>query len=56
MRTDKLKKRAESAFDDFRKGQIKTPTPELLSENFDKEVQRLRVKVRHGSAAWWMCG
>ena len=49
MRTDKLKKRAESAFDDFRKGQMKTPTPEMLSENFDKEVQRLRVKVR---ASW----
>ncbi|KAI0058314.1 hypothetical protein BV25DRAFT_1872036 [Artomyces pyxidatus] len=42
-RTDKLKLRAELALNDIFKG--KPPSPEALSENFDREVQKLRLRV-----------
>ncbi|KAI0039118.1 hypothetical protein FA95DRAFT_1567340 [Auriscalpium vulgare] len=42
-RTDKLKMRAEVAFSDIIKA--KPPSPEALTENFDREVQKLRLKV-----------
>ena len=38
--------RAEVALNDIFKG--KPPTPEALAENFEREVQKLRLKVRHG--------
>jgi hypothetical protein len=42
-RTDKLKLRAELKFNDILKS--KPPSPEALSENFEKEMQKLRLKV-----------
>ncbi|KAI0037042.1 hypothetical protein K488DRAFT_39765 [Vararia minispora EC-137] len=54
VHTDKLKMRAESALNDMFKG--KPPSPEALSENFDREVAKLRLKLNERvarlSVAW----
>ena len=42
-RTDKLKMKAETAFNDLK---AKSASPEALTENLDKELQKLKLKVR----------
>ena len=43
-RKDRLKMRAELALNEIFKG--KPPSPDLLAENFEREVARLKRKVR----------
>jgi len=42
-RKDRLKMRAELALNEIFKG--KPPSPEVLAENFEREVTRLKLKV-----------
>lgn len=53
-RKDRLKMRAELALNEIFKG--KPPSPEVLAENFEREVARLKLKVSTRmvslSAAW----
>ena len=42
-RKDKLKMRAELALNEIFKG--KPPSPDILAENFEREVVKLRLKV-----------
>lgn len=42
-RKDKLKLRAEVALNEILK--VKSPSPDVLAENFEREVAKLRLKV-----------
>jgi hypothetical protein len=51
--TDKLKMRAEDVLRDLPR--IKTPTGELVPKDLDRELQKVKLKVRIGPAHVSLC-